>query len=255
MTGTDVVGLRRGGDHPGLPFPIRAADLTEDTAAALPQADQVVVTLSPDGRDAAAYEHTFRGGLAGLARRLPTPPRRLVFISSTGVLGAHDGDRVDEATQPAPDRGSAAALLSAEQDARELFDGEVVVVRPAGIYGPGRSRTIDRVARGTPMDHRRMTNRIHRDDLVTILAALLESSTPPPLLHAVDAEPATLGAVASFIAERLGADVPADSGDGRASGKTIDGRRLRTFLQGSRLRFPTFREGYAELIGRHDPTR
>lgn len=249
--GWRATGLRR---HPeNLPEGLAplSIDLTDPEAAALPRADATVITLTADGRDAAAYERTYLGGLRGLHRGLTAGgglPERVVLVSSTGVLGGDDGQVLTEDADPAPERDTARVLLAAEQLAAELFPA-LTILRPAGIYGPGRTSLIDRVRAGQAMKHRRITNRIHRDDLVTVLRALLESGEAPPLLHAVDTEPAPLGEVAAHIARRLGVPTPPDSSpaDSRVVGKILDSARMQEFV--GALRYPTFREGYDALLG------
>lgn len=249
--GVRAVGVRRRAD--ALPGPIEpvSLDLTDPGDAVLPAADAVVVTLTADGRDAAAYERTYLGALRGLRRALPsdTAPR-VVLVSSTGVLGGADGEVVTEATPPAPQRTTAHVLLAAEELAAELFP-DLVIVRPAGIYGPGRTSLIERVRTGAPVTHRRVTNRIHRDDLVTVLTAVLDAPEPPRLLHAVDHDAARLGDVVTHLAGRLGVAVPQDNspaGDGPL-GKIIDGALVHSLVPRSRWRYPTFREGYDALLG------
>lgn len=174
--GWAATGVRRHADR--LPAPLAGAslDLTDPGEARLPDVDAVVVTLTADGHDVAGYEHTYLGGLRGLRRALGEQKPLVVLVSSTGVLGGGDGDRVTETTPPDPQRPTAHVLLAAEELAAELFP-DLVIVRPAGIYGPGRTSMIERVRRGAPLAHRRVTNRIHRDDLVTVLVTLLERGT------------------------------------------------------------------------------
>lgn len=245
--GRRVTGVRRRPQQSRLPFEVLGMDLAAPDGARLPSADVVVVALTSDTRDAAGYERAYRRTLRGLADALPQPPKRLVFVSSTSVLGDDHRQPVTEETAPAPQRETAEVLLAAEQDAAELFE-HTVIFRPAGIYGPGRTRLIERVRGGKAADHGRLTNRIHRDDLVTALLAVLQARQPPPLLHAVDAEPAPLGEVLRFIAGELGVAVPSDSGNGERHGKTILGTRMHEFLGEPGLQFPTFREGYAAIL-------
>lgn len=254
--GWHATGVRR---RPGrLPEEISpvALDLANPGTAALPPADAVVITLTADGRDVAAYERTYLGALRGLHRALRSggsAPQRVVLVSSTGVLGGGDGEVVTEATPPSPARDTARVLLAAEELAAQLFPG-VIIVRPAGIYGPGRTSLIDRVRRGEALAHNRMTNRIHRDDLVTVLHTVLESPEPPALMHAVDTEPAVLGDVAAHIAGLLDVPVPPDSSspiDTAPRGKVLDSSLMQKFV--GELRYPTYREGYAELLSTEEP--
>lgn len=257
--GWHATGVRRRPDH--LPAEISpfALDLTDPGTVALPSADAVVITLTADGRDAEAYERTYLGALRGLHGALRTGsdsgesvPPRVVLVSSTGVLGGGEGEVVTEETPPSPERDTARVLLAAEELAAELFPG-LVIVRPAGIYGPGRTSLIDRVRRGDALAHDRMTNRIHRDDLVTVLQTVLELPEPPALLHAVDTEPAVLGDVATHIAGLLGVPVPPDSSassEGGPRGKVLDASLMHGFV--GELQYPTYREGYDALLSSED---
>ena len=215
----------------------------------------MVVTLTADGRDATAYERTYLGALRGLHLALPSDAApRVVLVSSTGVLSGTDGEVVTEATPPDPQRATAHVLLAAEELAADLFP-DLVIVRPAGIYGPGRTSLVERVRTATPVTHRRVTNRIHRDDLVTVLSTVLDAPEPPRLLHAVDHDAAQLGDVVTHLAARLGVAVPPDNspaGEGPL-GKIIDGALVHSLVPRSRWRYPTFREGYDALLGASSP--
>lgn len=174
--GWAATGVRRHAQRLPAPLTGLSLDLTDPAGTKLPAVDAVVVTLTADGHDVAGYEHTYLGGLRGLRRALGEQEPLVVLVSSTGVLGGGDGERVTEATPPDPQRPTARVLLAAEELAGQLFP-DLVIVRPAGIYGPGRTSMVERVRRGAPMAHRRVTNRIHREDLVTVLATLLERGT------------------------------------------------------------------------------
>ncbi|TLP79870.1 NAD(P)H-binding protein [Nesterenkonia sphaerica] len=245
--GREVTGVRRTPQAGQLPFPVIGMDLADPGAQQLPAADAVVIALTSDTHDAAGYERAYRRTLRGLAKALPELPQRVVLVSSTGVLGEHTGQVVTEETEPQPERATGQVLLAAEHDVQELFNS-VTILRAAGIYGPGRTRIIKQVLNGTPLDHRRMTNRIHRDDLAAIIVRLLDAAAPPALLHAVDTQPAPLGEVAEFLAGLLEVHVPEDVGSDRPQGKTIDGAALQRFLNGDRLQFPTYREGYSDVV-------
>lgn len=253
--GVRAVGVRRRAD--ALPESLEpvSLDLTDPGEAVLPVADAVVVTLTADGRDATAYERTYLGALRGLHLALPSDAApRVVLVSSTGVLSGTDGEVVTEATPPDPQRATAHVLLAAEELAADLFP-DLVIVRPAGIYGPGRTSLIERVRTATPVTHRRVTNRIHRDDLVTVLSTVLDAPEPPRLLHAVDHDAAQLGDVVTHLAARLGVEVPPDNspaGEGPL-GKIIDGALVHSLVPRSRWRYPTFREGYDALLGASSP--
>ncbi|MFJ6533011.1 sugar nucleotide-binding protein [Microbacterium sp. NPDC091662] len=216
------------------------ADLAAPLPARLPDVDRMLVTLPP-GDTPTAY----RTALTHLAEALPTIPARTVFVSSTGVFdGAGSALPTTERDQPEPASARSRGLLDGERAAIEFFDA--VIVRPAGIYGPGREFLVRKVREGAAVEHARRTNRIHEVDLVRTLELLLRIPEPPPLVHAVDESPAPLGEVVTFIAHGLGVEVPPDVASADPGGFVYDGTLLRSVL-GS-LDYPTYREGYAEMI-------
>lgn len=237
--GGEVVALRRTAG--ALPDGVTGvwADLAQPLAAPLPAVDGMVITVPP-GEGVAAY----RSALTHLAGALPAPPTRTVFVSSTGVFdGPGHARALTERDAPSPSTDRGRGLRDGEHTAITLFDA--VVVRPAGIYGPGREFLLRRVRAGEPVSHRRRTNRIHETDLVRALDLLLRVPEPPRLLHAVDGTPAPLGDVVAFIAGGLGLPVPPDDG-AAATGHVYDGARLRALLGG--LEHPSYASGYAEMV-------
>src|SRR5699024_875997 len=108
---------------------------------------------------------------------------------------------------PVPGSQRGETLVEGEQLATELFDAHIV--RPAGIYGPGRQMLLRKVQQHEPVQYARRTNRIHETDLVNALHYMLTADTPPAVLHAVDQAPATLaGDIVTHLADRLGVEPP-----------------------------------------------
>ena len=83
---------------------------------------------------------------------LPSDVGRFIYISTTGVYGNAGGEWVDEDTPPDPQRDGGRASLAAEQvlAASPLAD-RGVVLRLAGIYGPGRIPFLDKLRAGEPI--------------------------------------------------------------------------------------------------------
>jgi nucleoside-diphosphate-sugar epimerase len=260
--GAEVFGLRR--DPSALPAAILpvAANLASGAFALPARLDAVVLAVAP-GREAhaarsesergALYERTYlagaRGLLAALARE-GLAPRRIVFTSSTGVYGADDGRVVDEATPPEPTDPGGAVLLATER----LLDENphpATAVRLGGIYGPGRTRLVERVLNGEAsygIRPPRFTNRIHVVDAARVVWHALTLAAPPPVLCAVDDVYATEGEVLVWLARRLDAleprPLPGRSPHG--AGKRVSNARLRA--SGFELRYPDYRAGYEALI-------
>ncbi len=242
--GGEVVALRR---HPGdLPsaFTTLQVDLLEPVGQELPTVDAMVITLSPGMGQAGERPGGYLDALTHLAQALPAVPARVVFVSSTRVFEGRPGEQVlteDDAPAPTTPRGR--ILREAELLAMELFNAHIV--RPAGIYGPGREMMLRKVRNQTPVQYAQRTNRIHEVDLARALQAMLTHPDPPRILHAVDQSPATMGEVVIFIADQLGLRPP-PALEPAVPGGTVLGGGLLLELLGS-LRYPTFEVGYGQI--------
>lgn len=257
-SGHEVTGLRRS----PAPIPgatMLAADLFADPVILDPPRalDALVYAVSADRGDEAAYRAAYVTGperLLAHLRRHGRLPRRLVFLSSTGVYGQQDGEWVDEESVTDPAHFTGDLLLEGER-AAAASGVESVTLRLGGIYGPGRTRVIEsvrsgeaRCAEGEPV----WTNRIHRDDAARAIAHLLEIDRPEPLYVGVDREPADQCDVLHWIAQRLGLPPPArrpgPSRDPRDRRSNKRCRSARLLACGFRFDYPTFREGYGALM-------
>ncbi|PVE98284.1 hypothetical protein DC434_02145 [Microbacterium sp. TPD7012] len=238
--GGEAIALRRSdGELPEGVSGIRA-DLSAPLTEPLPTVDAMVITLPPGGS-----VDSYRRALTHLRAALPAVPARTVFVSSTGVFEATASDHpITEQDEPVPASDRSRGLYDGERAAIELFSA--VVVRPSGIYGPGRGFLLRQVREHKTLNHRRRTNRIHEVDLVRALDLLVRMPEPPALVHAVDQAPAPLGDVVAHIALRLGVDAPPDDPSAEPTGLVHDGSLLLSVL-GS-LDYPTYVEGYDEMI-------
>ncbi|HEY6560037.1 MAG TPA: SDR family oxidoreductase [Polyangiaceae bacterium] len=254
-----VYGLRR--DTSELPASVRglAIDLQAPRALAeMPNKfEYVFYTAAPDATGEDAYRATYVTGLSNVlnaARTRGWPLRHVFFSSSTAVYAQNDGQWVDEESQADPSGFNGLCMIEAEA---RLFSSGVSAtsVRFGGIYGPGRTSLLERVARGVASyapGAPTYTNRIHRDDCAGVLAHLLSLDAPQRLYLAVDDEPVDTRTLVQWLAAALGAPPPRESSakgapTGRgASNKRCSNARLRS--SGYALCYPTFREGYAELV-------
>jgi nucleoside-diphosphate-sugar epimerase len=253
--GHEVWGIRRSPAAPPPGLRLLRGDLTQPaTLRAVPVGlDVVVYAAGPDAPTDAAYRAAYVDGLRGLLQAVEqsgTMPRRIVFLSSTGVYGQTDGSWVDEASPTEPTDFRGRRLLEAE---RLLAAATLpaTIVRLAGIYGPGRTRLLDRLRRGeaTCAAAPRYANRIHRDDGAGAIRHVVELATAAPLYLAVDDGPADECEVLRWLACQLGLPPPRvapASGPGRRSNKRC--RNARLVASGYRFRYPTYRDGYAALL-------
>jgi nucleoside-diphosphate-sugar epimerase len=251
--GDEVWALRR---QPLLPDDsgIRwlAADLTQPgTLRRLPAGiTQLVYLPTPDRRDESAYRATFVDGLRHLFQALGSPSlQRVLLVSSSAVYGEHGGDWVDESTPPAPPGFNGQVLLEAEQ----LLAAQTItsiVLRLAGLYGPGRLQLLERLRTGevrVPRALPHWANRIHIDDAAAAIVHLLELADPLPLYLGVDSTPLPLDVLYDHLAELISAPLP-DDGPAPAG---VGSKRLsnaRLCASGFRPQWPNAREGYAALV-------
>lgn len=256
--GHDVWGLRRSPDRIASPIRPIGADLTDrNSLDAIPDdVDALVYAASADDSDPEAYRAAYVVGPRNLAPLVPATARA-VFVSSTAVYGERWGAEVDDDTEPSPGEFRGETLLEAEEQVRALYE-DAVVVRASGIYGPDRTRLMRMAASGRQVEDR-WTNRIHRDDLAAILGDALTRPAPAPTYLASDRRPARLHEVLAWIAARL-ADEPDPAGESdpaggsdesRPSDARLPGKRCiprRLLDEGFRFAFPTWREGYAEML-------
>lgn len=111
---------------------------------------------------------------------LAIPPACFLYISTTGVYGDTQGATVDESTPVAPATERARRRVSAEEMTRVWCTERGVrrvVLRVAGIYGPGRL-PLARLRANEPVvhpDEAGLSNRIHVDDLVSACVAGVEN--------------------------------------------------------------------------------
>ncbi|WP_049901281.1 SDR family oxidoreductase [Halococcus agarilyticus] len=266
----DVVGVRRSADgverieHAG--FEAIQADVTDpDALARVPDVDAVVFAASSGGRGADAAREIYVDGLRtaiGVFGARDHAPDRLVYTSSTGVYGDHDGGWVDEDTPIEPTTEKTEVLAEAERIAREETSDHGIagtVARFAGLYGPDRYR-LDRYLDG-PVTAGYL-NMIHRDDAAGAIRFLLDADAArDDTVLVVDDEPVSKHAFADWLADEC--DVPRPEKRTKAE-RLEDGdlsdaarRRIETSKRcandrlrdlGYELTYPTYREGYRAAI-------
>lgn len=173
------------------------------------------------------------------------------MVSSTAVYGTGNGDWVDEQTPARPQSATAQVLLEAE-DLLRTRSTNAVVLRLAGIYGPGRTRLIRQVGSGAARKTAAVsyTNRIHRDDAAAAIVHLMSMDSPAGLYLGVDDEPADRTAVLEFLSAELGVgltwEADADAGARTRGNKRCSNALLRS--TGFQFNYPTYREGYRAVL-------
>jgi nucleoside-diphosphate-sugar epimerase len=188
---------------------------------------------------------------------------RFIYISSTGVYGDAKGAWVDEQTECRPSREGGRACLGAEEAiAAHLVGMHSVILRLAGIYGPGRIPRAESLKRYEPIDApaEGYLNLIHVDDAARIVleveqAAIWRKGKFPRVYNVADGNPGFRREYYSELARLVGAPNPVfvDPAVGSpaaaraAADKRISNRRLCEEI-GATFEYPSYREGLAAIV-------
>jgi nucleoside-diphosphate-sugar epimerase len=241
------------------------ADITQpDSLKKLPRDfDWVVNCTASGGGGADDYRKIYLAGNSNLISWLKDSPlKKFIYTSSTSVYGQNDGSVVTEQSPVEPDAETSKILAETEKlllAAAQKEKFPAVVLRVAGIYGPGRGHSFKSFLRGDARiegDGARWLNMIHRDDLIGVIIAALRDAPPGEIFNAVDNEPVSqrdfFGWLAAELKRPLPPAVPADAEAWRKRGvtnKRVSNAKLRAELKYA-FRFPDFRAGYAAEIAR-----
>jgi nucleoside-diphosphate-sugar epimerase len=217
----------------------------------LPPLDTLLMAVAFDPASGQTREAVCVDGLRHVLDAVRSLRDRLIFISTTGVYGGQDGGWVDEQSECQPDREAGRVYLSAER----LIDGhrwrpQSVVLRMAGIYGPGRIPYLALLREGKPLivTTEGYLNLIHVDDAVRVVAACDHCATPERFLVS-DGFPVKRADYYREVARLAGTSVAfseaePDSPRGQRgrSNKRVCNRKLLQVLP-LELQYPTYREG------------
>ena len=162
------------------------------------------------------------------ARRLAGPPRRIVVLGSTSAYEAPD--RSKEYPPPWTDESASIDLTKPRVQGEEFLrnDCGAIVLRVAGIYGPGRN-PVDWVRQGRVSPSRKYVNLIHVEDLAAICLLALDKGKPGETYNVSDGQPHTWKEICATAQQRWGVKVAAEKEDS-STGKRISTAKLRTEL-------------------------
>jgi len=240
-----------------LPFDGASDKIDPRLIDAFGDADAVLVSAAPD----AAGDPVLRR----LADKIAAAPnlKRIVYLSTIGVYGDHQGAWIDETSELRPSNDRTRWRVAAERDwlaLGEQSQKQVYVLRLSGIYGPGRS-VIEKLRDGTAkrlIKPGQVFNRIHVADIAQTINACFVGSAPGGIYNVTDDEPAPPQDVVAYAAELMGVEPPPEQpfeatqlspmarsfyGDNKRASNT----KMRETL-GVKLRYPTYREGISGLV-------
>jgi len=133
-------------------------------------------------------------------------PKRIVYISTSGVYGDCGDDLVTEETPINPQTSRAKRRVSAESQlcgkAKELgFD--LIILRVTGIYGPGRL-PLAQLHKGHQVlrpEDSPVTNRIHSLDLVRICLVAMERGEAGDIFNVCDGQQSSMSEYFTAVAD------------------------------------------------------
>lgn len=136
----------------------------------------------------------------------------LAYLSTVGVYGNHDGNWVDEATEPHPVSQRSIQRLAAE-DGWSSFAADrglpLAILRLSGIYGPGHNALVNLAAGRARrlVKPGQVFNRIHVTDIARALA-FLSRRRADGVYNVTDDAPAPPQDVVAFAAGVMKVDPP-----------------------------------------------
>ncbi len=234
------------------------ADVTRpETLRDLPEAATVLYAIGYDRRGGASREAVYVDGLRAALDALPPSVEKILYTSSTGVYGPSGGAWVDELTPCRPVREGGRVMLAAEEVLRShALGSRAIVLRLAGLYGPGRIPRLADLREGRPIEASPggFLNLIHVDDAAQAILAAESRAAPPRTFTVADGEPTDRRSFYRYLADLLGLKPPrfvtpspeALAQQRGGADKRVSNRRMLQEL-GVGLRYPSYREGLASI--------
>jgi nucleoside-diphosphate-sugar epimerase len=249
--GRTVFAASRKATHlPADVTPIVCDILDPASLRVLPQVDTVLYAVGFDRASGATMRAVYVDGLANVLDHL-SPPTRFIYVSSSSVYGQTDGGWVNESSPTEPGEDSGRIVLEAEGVLRAKLP-EAMILRFAGIYGPGRLLRQKTIERGEPIvgDEWKWLNLIHVEDGARVILAAERNGQPGHIYNVCDDHPVRRRWFYTTMAHLLGAYPPrfVDPPAGELppphekGNRRINNRRMKEELR-VELQYPDYEQG------------
>ena len=234
--------------------PVVCDVLKPETLGGLPQADTVVYAIALDRSSGATMRSLYVDGLANVLARLPKP-KRFLYISSSSVYGQTDGSWVDEESATEPSEEAGQIVRAAEMILQKTLP-EAVILRFAGIYGPGRLLRQKAIQAGEVIlaDGDKWLNLIHVDDGARVALAAETHARQGRVYNVCDGHPVRRHTFYGTLAKHLGAPPPRFQAPApgiapphEKANRRLRNRRLREELD-CQLHYEDFEDGIRASI-------
>ena len=227
-----------------------------DIPARIAAADALLVSIPPD-EDGDPVLNRFGDEVANASGL-----KRIVYLSTVGAYGDHQGAWIDETTACHPTNARSIERLKAEdgwltlgQRARKA----VHILRLSGIYGPGSNALVN-LKRGTArriIKKGQVFNRIHVEDIGRAIVACLAYEGGSAIWNVTDDLPAPPQDVVEYAARLMGVEPPPEidfdtaplspmARSFYAECKRVSNKAMKDKL-GVVLAYPTYREALDAL--------
>jgi NAD-dependent epimerase/dehydratase family protein len=234
-----------------------------EIADQLAEADFLLVSIPPDAHGDPVLR--LYGDALARAARL----QAIVYLSTVGVYGDHDGGWVDETTAPMPVNQRSLARLDVERDWAALAAQAgkcLAILRLSGIYGPVRNalRQLASPAAKRILKPGQVFNRIHVADIADAIQASFARQADG-IFNVTDDLPTPPGEPIAFAADLLGIAPPPEMPFEQAAktmtaialsfygeSKRVRNHKMKRELDLEPLRYPTYREGLRALFSAGD---
>jgi nucleoside-diphosphate-sugar epimerase len=220
----------------------------------LPQVDTVVYAVALDRSSGATMRSVYVDGLANVLEHLQRLTR-FVYVSSSSVYGQTDGGWVDETAPTEPEEDAGRIVLEAERLLRARLP-ETIILRFAGIYGPGRLLRRKALEAGEPIiaDADKWLNLIHVEDGARAVLAAEQRGRLGAVYNISDGHPvrrrdfyAEEARVLGAAPPRFVAPPPDRPPPHEKANRRIANQRMQSELAPA-LQFPDYRQGLTASV-------
>ena len=236
----------------GRSYSVRAVDISNAKLIGAQKGnfDAVIHAASTRGGDVDLYRRVYLNGARNLLGTLGGA--RMLFVSSTSVYAQMNGEEVSEQSPAKPAHETGKILREAED---LVLSDRGIVVRLAGIYGPGRSALLKKFLSGEAIidpEKDRFANAIHRDDAAAAIRLLMtRAESTGEIYNLVDNEPRLQSECYRWLAAKLNRPLPpigrsTSTRKRGASNKRVSNAKLRSI--GWVPRYPNFATGMERSV-------
>lgn len=245
--GHQVFGLKRK-PYQSSSIQVLCFDATNSESLVLPEVDEVVFCMAPKSRDLEIYKSCYVDATKNIIAALPGKTPAMYFVSSTAVYSQDQGEWVDESMADSPEPNNRSGILRAAEEHVLAATDDSYALRFGGIYGPGRTRLIQKLANGdVPLSAKPYyTNRIHRDDCVAAIQHLQHERPASGTYNAVDDDPADRNDMIRWAQSELGSPVQEKTENQGQMNKRVSNKKLKA--SGFKFQYSSFKDAYKEIL-------